>query len=59
MGGKRSSHLHQNRHGMFYFRRAIPVSISRNFAHREIYRSLQTKIYRDATVLRSGGRAAH
>ncbi|MDP1718595.1 MAG: hypothetical protein Q8L40_11015 [Burkholderiales bacterium] len=42
MNSKRPGHLHQNRHGVFYFRRAIPATLSAHFAQREIYRSLRT-----------------
>jgi len=42
MNSKRAGYLHQNRHGVFYFRRAIPATISMHFTQREIYRSLRT-----------------
>lgn len=48
MGSKRPVHLHQNRHGAYYFRRAIPAAISAHFAQREIYRSLRTTSRHDA-----------
>ena len=42
MNSKRAGHLHQNRHGVFYFWWAIPATISMHFTQREIYRSLRT-----------------
>ncbi len=36
------SHLRRNRHGVFYFRRAVPLDLRRYFATRELYRSLGT-----------------
>ncbi len=53
MGSKRPGHLHQNRHGVYYFRRAILDTIKAHFAQREIYRSLQTTCRPDTVVQKS------
>jgi hypothetical protein len=39
---KLPSHLHRNRHGVFYFRRAVPADLRGYFPTRELYRSLKT-----------------
>jgi hypothetical protein len=52
MNSKRAGHLHQNRHGVFYFRRAIPATIRSQFTQREIYRSLRT-MSRSSAIIRS------
>ncbi|MES2365731.1 MAG: site-specific integrase [Pseudomonadota bacterium] len=42
------AHLHRNRHGMLYFRLAIPNDIRILLGQREIYRSLRTSSVRQA-----------
>ena len=42
MSVKLPSHLHRNRHGVFYFRRAVPPDLRGYFPCKEIYRSLKT-----------------
>jgi integrase len=42
MGIKIASHLHRNRHGIYYFRQAVPPDLRRAFSVKEVYVSLRT-----------------
>lgn len=42
------AHLHRNRHGVLYFRLAVPADLRPTFGQAEIYRSLNTSSVRQA-----------
>lgn len=42
MSGKLPQHLHRNRHGQLYFRRAVPLQLREMLGVSEVYRSLGT-----------------
>jgi len=44
-----ASNLHRNRHGVLYFRIAVPKDLRPRFAVQEIYKSLHTSSIREAT----------
>lgn len=52
------AHLHRNRHGVLYFRLAVPNDIQHLLCQREIYRSLSTSNVRQAADVAQALRAA-
>src|SRR3954471_7139077 len=42
MASKIASHLHRSRHGVYYFRRAVPQDLRAFFRLKELYRTLDT-----------------
>lgn len=47
------SHLHRNRHGILYFRIAVPNFARQSLPQKEIYRSLRTTSVREAKQIAS------